>query len=410
MRKFYFYAVFIISVIASGTVLAECNWVKVNDKYCSENVTLQGQSGYTLGEDFEVHTRIQDDATRPNARNLPIGASDIFVDRYGMCRYIGNGGMKEYFVPFRTASEWASYLDNLPNDAWAVTCARLLPDVLHSVCGDVAFNWQRGKQGDRQTSIFEFQRAQEWKFECGSLREPNQTTTCDVNLSWDADAHPLPGALKPSERRAAWSRGPEPTLDSQNDCEPPKPAIPCGYAITVAGGDEGLADYDIFLGDENGPVTVSYNTYARPDNITLSLGRKRVQTGWVGDRYYYSYATGPSVGSFTMVKIDGDPTTASLSIATREQCTVWQVSVSCPGKNPARLTPITNFPSCDGGSTHDPRDDGGSDGPNHEGGDGKDHSDGPENNGDKDNDKDDDSGGDSGSGSGGSGGSGGGQG
>lgn len=245
--------VFVLLFVAGPSYAITCGWSPVEATYCSSPLSLTGQNGYITGEDFIARTRITDSSTRSSARNLPSGAANIFVDKHGACRYLGNSGGPEYFVPFNSAREWVQYLDNQPGGASAVACAREKGDSLDSVCGSTSFSWQRGKQGDTQTANFQFTRARAWTLmvpatyscncqtyivsydrtkrppqpiyqtycdTCEYCRDSGQrsTTSCTVNLSWSAPAVGN-GAARPSAQTAEWAPAAPPT----GDCSPAAP-------------------------------------------------------------------------------------------------------------------------------------------------------------------------------------------
>lgn len=95
-------ALFVMAfVLAPADAHAQnCGWVQDGAKYCQADVAYTGQDGRTLGEDYMVRNGITDPGTRPNARDLHPGEQNIIVDKFNICRYLGN-----YFgtgaLPFR---------------------------------------------------------------------------------------------------------------------------------------------------------------------------------------------------------------------------------------------------------------------------------------------------------------------
>ena len=213
------------SSLAAPAWSAGCGWRSNGGRYCQSNLMLTGQAGATLGEAYGVRSSISDPLTRTWGRNLPVGSNNIVVDQHGICRYLGNLGIRENFVPFRTPEEWIAYLNNAPAGASASSCARELAATLASACGSVDFVWQLGKQNDVQAATFRFTRARDWDFyqpnslgECVDSGE-TQTTTCSVPLSWTANADGSRGAT-PAQDTARWM----PASAPAGDCEPSVPA------------------------------------------------------------------------------------------------------------------------------------------------------------------------------------------
>lgn len=238
-------AIGIILLFSSTAFAIECGWVQSGARYCSAGLSISSQTGYTVGTPFVSGNDIDDQYTAVNARKLKPGDNDIFVDRFNMCRYLGNSGGQSLFVPVATTGEWSNFLDGAPTGVRAVACAREIAGAASSPCGAVQFTWKRGKQGDTQISSFSFTRSQDWvltkpqSYRCNCKKgvtdrglpweacdscwqcvdtSTKTTTTCTAALTRKANAT---GSGAGSSARAQWVESSE---VASADCTPPSPS------------------------------------------------------------------------------------------------------------------------------------------------------------------------------------------
>lgn len=236
----------ILLINASAANAIECGWVQSGAKYCSANLSMTSQTGYTVGTPFISGNDIDDQYTAVNARKLKPGDNDIFVDRFDMCRYLGNSANQSLFVPVATTTEWSNFLDGAPAGVRAIACARETAGVASSPCGATQFTWKRGKQGDTQISTFAFTRSQDWIltkpqsyrcnctkgvtdrgipweacdscWQCVNTTTTTTTTTCAATTTQRASAT---GSGAGSSARAQWV---EVADAASADCTPPAPS------------------------------------------------------------------------------------------------------------------------------------------------------------------------------------------
>ncbi|MGE3770057.1 MAG: hypothetical protein AB7G06_03815 [Bdellovibrionales bacterium] len=83
-----------------------------------------------------------------NGGVLPFGVSNALVDRHGMCRWLDNASSVDYFVPLRTAAEWAAFVNNAPPNVTRAACCPARSVTLVASDGQsVSFNLDTGREG-----------------------------------------------------------------------------------------------------------------------------------------------------------------------------------------------------------------------------------------------------------------------
>ena len=261
-------------LMAGWAQAVECGWQPVADEYCAQDARLVEQHGYTSGTPFTQVSRITENDTKNDASSLPSNSADVYIDRHSICRYLSNQAAEEYFVPFRTSAEWKGYLNNLPTGQGAVPCAREAAAELKTVCGDVDYEWKRGKEADLQVASFDFKRARDWKHSTKTVKDCNcrpastggsktsglavmvcdkcdvcvdsgrrATTECRASLTRKATAVGAAGKDgTAAARTASWVDGDQTgggqasSIAVVEDCDPPPPVEDgvCGSAHGVA--------------------------------------------------------------------------------------------------------------------------------------------------------------------------------
>lgn len=142
---------------------AEQAFVMIDQRTCAAppNFSERTWTGAGVGKDYTFQNDIADSITAANARNLKSGDINIVVDKFGICRYLDNIYGNGYFVPFKTSSEWFSFLDNISNltgvSADACALGQPVTPVLNGCDSPTSGDLARGRAGstpDTNTLIY----------------------------------------------------------------------------------------------------------------------------------------------------------------------------------------------------------------------------------------------------------------
>ena len=117
----------------------------------------------------------------------------------------------------------------------------------------------------------------------------------------------------------------------------------CEEGLSVNYGGRGEWYYDVELGEDIGPVTLTFDAFSRPDWFRVYWdGNLVIDTGFRGapsfnsqlNAYGYPSVSGTGLGSFTFDKTASTPTIVVLQVVAPLVGTAWELVMGCPVESP----------------------------------------------------------------------------